>query len=195
MRRLRLRAYGAMRCIRRHCFPEVITHSSCVRCFGLAHPLRALEVVLESFGHFNHLLKVASVQNDSVFRIAFIIAFGEGYGGVKGYSELEELEIGVFMLCHMRIGALTITNFTTIPSEPLHLVAFLCVIEYSLRDFDVFSLPFELIEENVPYLTALFVGKVWIVNDHMYARDEAIVEGADSVSREEQYTLIVFKRT
>ncbi len=86
---------------------------------------------------------------------------------------------------------ITVANLPPVPSETAHLFALLGVVDGPLGEFDVFLLPFQLVEENVPDLAPLFGREVRVVDDDMNARDKGIVKGADAVGGEEQQPLII----
>ncbi len=85
----------------------------------------------------------------------------------------------------------TVPNLPPVPSKTAHLFALLGVVDRSLGELDVFLLPFQLVEENVPDLAPLFGREVRIVDHDMDTRDKGIIKSADTVGGEEQQPLVI----
>ena len=85
----------------------------------------------------------------------------------------------------------TVPDLAPVPPEASHLFALFRIVDRSLGKLDVFSLPFQLVEVNVPDLASLVVGEVRIVDHDMDARDKRVVESPDAVGGEEHQPLVV----
>lgn len=88
---------------------------------------------------------------------------------------------------------LTISNLSAVPLHRTHLRAtdvLLCVNVETHR-FALFAR--ELVDKGLPDLLSLLVCKFGVVQLDVYARNEGIVERADSVGGEEEDAVVVLK--
>ena len=64
-------------------FPIIVAGPERARLLGLAHAVRAAQVILEGPRHLDHLLQMAGVEDDALFPVALVLVLGEADGGVE----------------------------------------------------------------------------------------------------------------
>ena len=144
-------------------FPIIVASPESPCLLGLIHAVRAAQVILECPRHLDHLLQMAGVENDPLFPVALVVVLGEPDGGIESF-------VGpIVSLCeYRRVWCIvTVPNLTPVPPEALHLFALFRIVDRSLGKLDVFFLPLQLVEVDVPYLASLVVGEVRIVDHDM----------------------------
>lgn len=75
----------------------------------------------------------------------------------------------------------TVPDLSAIPAELRHFLAAFCVVDCPLHQAKLFVLFVELLKEAVPNLSSFLVGEIGEVDSDMDSRDEAVVEGSNTI--------------
>jgi hypothetical protein len=90
-------------------------------------------------------------------------------------------------------GLLTVPDLSSIPLDRSHFFPFHVVLGVKAEPHIVSSFPGKLVYKCLPHLPALVVGKIRVVNFHMNARDESVVEASNPISCKENNTIVEFQ--
>lgn len=85
----------------------------------------------------------------------------------------------------------TISDLAAVPFHGSHFLSLGVVFRTDWHPHDISTLLDQLVEEHPPYLLAVGFREVRIVERYVDAGDEGIVEGTDSVCRQEQDALAI----